>query len=314
MAGLLAGYMMRDELESVYESQAEIPNNHSAVLRFKRSVVGDTLNIPFRKVSVLKAVQHHANPVADAMTYSKKVAGKFNMRSIIDAHSQSGIVERYIAPDDLIPQMVERVGAENIMTGYSVTKDDLEHWRKRGDVIISTMPMKSLIELLGLEVDTSVFNHRMIYTINVRLKNCDAYFTLYCPDPQVPFYRISMTGDNLIAESASGIMKTIESYAPFIYQATGIDLRNEIIIDDADINRQPFAKISHIPERLRCDTIMRLTDEFGIYSLGRYATWRPGLLLDDIVNDIYVIRKMIAGGESERLKVRVMNTYIGEVQ
>jgi hypothetical protein len=38
---------------------------------------------------------------------------------------------------------------------------------------------------------------------------------------------------------------------------------------------------------------MWATEKFNIYSLGRFATWKPGLLLDDIVGDVNVIRRLI---------------------
>ena len=49
MAGLLAGSMLRSECESVVEAQPNLPNNHSAVLRFRSTAVADTLNIPFKE-------------------------------------------------------------------------------------------------------------------------------------------------------------------------------------------------------------------------------------------------------------------------
>jgi hypothetical protein len=35
---------------------------------------------------------------------------------------------------------------------------------------------------------------------------------------------------------------------------------------------------------------------FNVYSLGRFATWRAGLLLDDLVNDIIQIENWISAG------------------
>jgi hypothetical protein len=37
-----------------------------------------------------------------------------------------------------------------------------------------------------------------------------------------------------------------------------------------------------------------MTTRFGIYSLGRFATWR-NILLDDVLNDIFRIREMMNG-------------------
>ncbi len=48
--------------------------------------------------------------------------------------------------------------------------------------------------------------------------------------------------------------------------------------------------------------MMWATDNFNIYSLGRFATWRPGLLLDDLVNDIRVIQKIADHGNYDHRK------------
>jgi hypothetical protein len=51
-------------------------------------------------------------------------------------------------------------------------------------------------------------------------------------------------------------------------------------------------KILPIDEDIRRRFIMWASDNFGIYSLGRFATWRPGLQLDDLVNDVRVIQRI----------------------
>ena len=54
LAGLLAGNMLRHRDPVIHEVQPSLPNNHSAVLRFRSSAVGDVLNIPFQKVKMIK--------------------------------------------------------------------------------------------------------------------------------------------------------------------------------------------------------------------------------------------------------------------
>lgn len=59
----------------------------------------------------------------------------------------------------------------------------------------------------------------------------------------------------------------------------------------AQAKKQTYAKILPIEEGLRKDFIYWATKEHDVYSLGRFATWRPGLLLDDLVKDIQKIEK-----------------------
>jgi 2-polyprenyl-6-methoxyphenol hydroxylase-like FAD-dependent oxidoreductase len=43
MAGLLAGSMLRKDCPLILEARERLPHNHSAVLRFRSSIVGDTV-------------------------------------------------------------------------------------------------------------------------------------------------------------------------------------------------------------------------------------------------------------------------------
>lgn len=50
-----------------------------------------------------------------------------------------------------------------------------------------------------------------------------------------------------------------------------------------------YAKITPIDDEERLSFIHWATDKHGVYSLGRFATWRPKVLLDDLVEDIRLI-------------------------
>ncbi len=72
------------------------------------------------------------------------------------------------------------------------------------------------------------------------------------------------------------------------------------VIKDVKRKTQKFGKIVQVDEDYRRSIVVRLTEEFGIYSLGRYATWRP-LLLDDVVKDIEVIERLMGSKYSRGL-------------
>src|SRR5262245_44457249 len=78
MAGLLDARMIQHHKPIVVESQASLPNNHSAVLRFASPIIGDVLGLEFKKVNLVKAALPWRNPVADAMAYSKKNLGSYH--------------------------------------------------------------------------------------------------------------------------------------------------------------------------------------------------------------------------------------------
>ena len=107
LAGLLAGNMLRHRDPVIYEVQPSLPNNHSAVLRFRTSAVGDVLNIPFQKVKMIKSHVPWKNEVADALAYSFKNSGKYRSDRSITAGLT--VTDRWIAPPDLIARMAERL-------------------------------------------------------------------------------------------------------------------------------------------------------------------------------------------------------------
>lgn len=291
MAGLLAGCMLRDQLEVVTEQQEALPNNHSAVLRFRSDIVAQTLGIPFRKVSALKAVHPYRNAVAEAMAYSFKTNGTGTLRSVTSAAGVTS--ERFIAPSDLIQKMADQIQTHNIVFGNPFF---LEGRNGDSPPVISTIPMPTLMDALGWE-DWPVFKTRSGMNVSLTLKGVNAYFSLYVPNPEFEFARISVTGDQMIIESYQDTDTPAEQHAIAALHLCGIN-RSCASFDTIKVSIQKYAKILPIDERVRKKFIMWASDNYNVYSLGRFATWRPNLLLDDVVNDVRVIQSLIGGDPS----------------
>ena len=289
MAGLLAAAMLRKDCDVVYEAASELPNNHSAVLRFRSSVVADTLNIPFKAVKAIKAAEAWRNPIADAMAYSRKTNGTATLRSVLTASGEPQT--RYIAPPDLIARMAAMVEAQ-IVFGHQWGKPETigsGPW-------ISTVPMPSLMKLLGWE-PRSEFRWRSGNNVLAELDGVDAYCSLYVPDPTFPAARISITGNQMIAECHGG-WEPKDAWAFSVQCAEKVGLHPSQI-GKVESRKQTYAKILPIDEQERREFIMWASQDFGVYSLGRFATWRPSLLMDDVVNDVRVIQRLINNrGES----------------
>lgn len=283
MAGLLAANMLKEDVSAVCEAQDAIPNNHSAVLRFRSSIVGDTLGIPFREVQMMKATEAWRNPVADAHAYAAKTSGAYRLRSSTTANGE--IATRYIAPPDLISRMAAPVKS----------KIKLGEKFRPGEVtgpIISTMPMPLLMKALNYKINPDWFKATAGENIISRVENCDTYASVYVPNPGFPFSRISITGDQLIIECREGATNSMH-LPRFLDRAAEIMglMRNDIV--GAEVRPQTYAKIAPMPEEVRREFIMWASQRHNIYSLGRFATWRPGLLLDDLVSDVRTIRRLI---------------------
>jgi len=283
MAGLLCANMLSKHKPVVYEKQPDLPHNHSAVLRFRSSIVGDVLGIPFKQVMLIKAIEAWKNPIADALAYSSKCTNFYRSdRSILTSPTMA---ERFIAPVNMIPRMSfgidVRYGIE-----YDFGMSEGPH--------ISTIPMPALMAILDYPGAKEItFN--WLYATNIRatIEACDAYVSLYVPDPARPFSRVSITGNELIVETPARGLTDEEGNKVARSAAMLLGIAYEEV-SDIRVSQQSYGKILPISEEVRRDFVYWATEKHNVYSLGRFATWRPGLLLDDLVQDIRLIDKWIS--------------------
>jgi hypothetical protein len=281
MAGLLAANMLRRHDVAIYEKQEKLPNNHHAVLRFKTPNVGDVLGIQFKKVNMIKTYVPHSNIAADSISYSKKCTGIYRSdRSIIEG---TIISERYIAPVDLIDQMSKNL---NIKYGINYNfKDSMLP-------TISTIPMPLLMQLLNYP-HLILFNSLPGVVFSGTVSDCDAYISVLFPGPE-PYSRATITGDQLIVEfpRKEDVPESIDLVKAYI----DLGIFNSVI-RDVKFEKQNYFKITEINDAERNKFMRWASVHHNIYSLGRYATWRPKLLLDDLVNDVRKIEQWIIGGK-----------------
>lgn len=286
LAGLLAGNMMRHHAPTIIEQQPSLPNNHSAVLRFRSSIVGDTLNIPFKKVQMIKTSVPWRNPVADALAYSFKNTGTYRSDRSITA----GLVaeERYIAPSDLIHQMAVNCNIE-LGKKFDFTQDP--------GPVISTIPLPLLASILGYKERFDPISTPAVH-IRATIKDCDAYVSLVDPDPRSVITRTSITGDELIIETNLKELPSDEEVKRIIREVMVVQLGLQY--SDRAMNPTTrlakYAKIAPIDDGARKRFIAWASDKHNVYSLGRFATWRANLLLDAHVQDIRLIDRWVRDG------------------
>jgi hypothetical protein len=292
MAGLLAGAMFRQEAQ-IYEAAASLPNNHHALLRFRSDDIAQHLNIEFSSVEVMKIVKPWRNKVAEAIGYSMKSNGRASLRSIRSAEGK--IDKRFVAPPDFIQQL-EELQTNEIHYDFKVDKKWIET-TGNSEPIISTMPMGSLMQLLEYP-EPLEFNYRHGHVIKAELDlPSDLCATIYYPDPELPFTRATLTGDALQIELVEEYARVIFTL-PIILEIVLGDFGLESCRHSAELVPQRYAKISPVNDRERRKFIMWATDNFNIYSLGRFAVWKPGLLLDDVFHDVRKIQAMLRNGHN----------------
>lgn len=293
LSGLIAARMLSDRHPLVCEAQPSLPNNHHALLRFRSSVVGDATNVAFKKVQVSKWIlrEKNSNPIRDSAIYARKVTGKMHARSILDTR----LSERYIAPKDFIQRLASTANFSFVV--------DFQSWshnlsRSHGPVI-STIPVPTMMALFRWP-DAPDFQHRNGWTVRVRLKpslECQLNGTIYSARDEDLWYRASMTEDVLIVEGA-GELPPRERLADALAEAGHQFGLCDGDVEEITVHEAKYQKIAELDSRGR-ETVKRflmwLSQEHQIYSLGRYAVWRPKLLLDDLVNDVRVIARLIDG-------------------
>jgi hypothetical protein len=294
MAGLLTAAMLRRLRPSVHEAQAELPDNHGALLRFRTDAVQRETGQPFRKVRVLKSVKsggrlRTAATIRDANQYAYKVTGEIQPRSVLDLTP----CDRYIAPADFISTMARDA---ILKMNAPLDLDTLKLNKAGGYVTISTIPMPVLMQMVGWP--GAKFRWRPIWSIIVHVQRplVDVYQTIYYPEPDAPYYRASMTGDKLIIEYLVD-----PGARPIVNQSTrtehnAITRHVDSVLEDFGIptdatytvsppKRQEYGKLVPLDKQERQTFVLAMTDEYNCYSVGRFATWRQ-ILLDDVVQDV----------------------------
>jgi len=282
LTGLLCGALNPGSL--IYEAGPKRPNEHKAVLRMRTDSISRILGVPFKKVTVHKALwydgeERQATP-RFAHMYSKKISGTISARSIFNLASE----ERFIPPSNFAALLTDRCKIEyeteiKSAVGFNVP-------------VVSTIPMPALAKITNFNDLSSIdFWHEPITVNQWEIKDCNSYCTIYFPDPEMAVYRATINGPTLIVESQGKIGKT--EFA-VVFKSLGIlDCSCVKTVED---HMQKYGKIREIDWHKRRQFIADQTIQNSIYSLGRFATWRPKVMMDDVLEDIFVIRRLIEEG------------------
>jgi hypothetical protein len=241
----------------------------------------------------------------DNNAYSLKVTGAVVERSVLDLAP----VDRWIAPDTFLRDLARGV---TIQHAEPLVKADLLGRSKNSVPVLSTIPMPALMKLVGWP---TVPDFRFVrigsLTVTLTEPNVDVFQTIYYPW-HAAYYRASLTSNRLIIEfidiDDAGLGDWPAPHARFITEVAedfGLDPDGIEWEGAPRYQVQQYGKLLPIPERERRAFILAMTDEYGLYSVGRFATWRQ-LLLDDVVEDVRVVEAMIgARDDYARQRLRV---------
>lgn len=277
LSGLIAANVFSSM--DIIEASSEPTESHKAVLRFRTPEVGRLVGVDFKPVTVNKGIwcikrrEFIAPNIRSANQYSTKVTGGLQDRSIWNLEQST----RYIAPEDFYEILVNKL-RHRIHWGIKV--EDIPF---RGS--ISTIPMPAMAKIVVGDNNIPEFSFANITVKRYKIHNCNVYQTVYIPHPDTSCYRVSITGDLLIAEYIGEEDETFDVMEPFAIPWKSVDFHETK-------TKQKYGKISPIDNTWRRAFMHKLTVDHGVYSLGRFATWR-NVLLDDVVKDISVIKEMM---------------------
>lgn len=285
LAGLLAAHAW--PTAQVFESEPEPRAIHKALLRFRSDAVANLTGIEFRPVTVRKGIWFEEKFVQPniqlANWYAAKVTGFFSGDRSIWAQDP---VQRWIAPENFYESLIDAVGSRihwNEPFIFLLRKPDSEP-------VVSTVPLP--VALCAHEH----FRRAGITVARFRIEGAELFQTIYFPAPGLNVYRASITGSLLIVESVAANCKgNAADDLHTVLEAFGISPHAAIPIG---ISNQSYGKIVPLPAHERRALLHRLTTERAIFSLGRFATWR-NILLDDVVQDIAVIRRLLKASAYE---------------
>jgi len=293
MAGLIAANYFRKQNPVIIEKQSHLPDNHAALLRFRSDKVFKVAGLQSRIVTVRKCIVFGAdfmsgpNPYLANM-YSAKVTGKVEDRSIWNMETE----KRHIAPDGFLNSLANGCNISfNTESGNgSYARNTMEN-----KITVSTIPMPLLMNQLGWP-DIPTFQFVPIWTVSADIPGVNINQTIYFPDKDVPYYRASFVGSRFIVEFIRDPVDEIETLANEVIDYFGMPSTTEKLT----YKKQGLGKMLPIDDEIRKDFMHWATEKYNIYSLGRFATWRP-ILLDDVVDDLAVIERMMKSKYSNSL-------------
>jgi len=301
--------------------------NHWALLRFRDLETARALGVAVREIEVEKAVYwrgqlHYTPNIAMNNQYSLKAYGHIGHRSL----RHLGTAKRYLPLATPRPsqckwgQTIELVDRDDDFTFIGTRH--IETGKVEGicgRTIISTIPMQQLLQATAGLSDQPFYllseppRSEPITVLRVKLKphiRCDVNQTIYFPESRFWTYRATLESNTLICECIGddedhSMLQEMDEVA----SAFGLSWTTstfEPVDPAADIHVQRHGKIIELDDDQRREVIYQLTDQYNVYSLGRFATWRP-LRADQLVQDVYKVERMIRAGVSRSRYDRRLN-------
>lgn len=308
ISGIMAARYFSNYNPTLIEKNETLPflsQNHASI-RVKSEEIGILLNIKLKKVQISKQIffEHKLyNQASITMKnlYSRKVTGEIGTRSI-EFDDTNDI--RYFFGEQLTtwPGLDYRTNHKLI----AIIGNTLHFENKKCinyDICLSTIPMPEMFRIFKKDNTAGdAFKLQPIYVTELLLGiRSSAFQTIYFPELHLDAYRANLEENRLLIES---LTELDDGELHLILSIFGL---TNITIISKEVHRQPFGKIIGISDSQRKGNMLYLTENHNIYSLGRYATWRNGVEIDDVMKDLKKIKNFI------ELKTKEERIYEGRL-
>lgn len=283
LAGLLAYNFFKNEEVIIYEKckKENFLSNHNALLRLKKDELPRMLGIDYIKIEIEKNYLYndklYTSPNIRMLNeYSLKVSDKIEKRSIRDDYGNERIM---FDLSDIDPKKYPILFDSEINT-----KNDIGDF----DYCISTLPMNINSKIFNIKSHLEMKSKPIyVYYIYLNIKT-EINQTIYICSKEDSAYRATLQNNIIILEGLSEIDKTYLFYYCGFF---GI-YRNMIM--KIEKRTQDNGKISDMDDIKRKTFLYNLTSKQNVFSLGRYAVWKTKLMLDDLLDDLYKIKRMMS--------------------
>ena len=279
ISGLLAAATIRSQTDHyvhVYDPKL-FHNKTPPLFRFRRKID----KVSLKRVNVYKHVESHSNPIADALNYSFKVCGKYNLdRSIMDMMSP---VQRFIPDGSIFEELMHYITSLG-KAEFHETHCNLWNNEEYNAVIV-TAPLRYTIQKLYGTAFHPLFKHcdpRDSFSYTFVVPGMDAHLSIYVPHPYTPVSRVSVTGSRVCVE-ANAQLATLDT-ARHMFP---IPAMNAAVITDCDFAKHLGSKFVDAPSETMNTVFDGLWVDHKVLCLGRLARMESGFLAEHTIDLIH---------------------------
>ncbi len=305
LAGTAAKNFFSNKSVEVFDSRNKDEGwSHKALMRIRDPALGNYLGCKLKKIQAYKCI-YYDGKIYDTYQhnlsnmYSMKVSGSIINRSI----DKLGWEERYLVEGEIDTEGVNFNKKVISIKDNIITFDDGSS--NNYDEMINTMPLPDIAKVCGIETEETFTkkSRTIIVKIIPLLIESNVNQTVYFPSLSYGLYRATLQENKIIAEILfdESILLGYEwsLFSKDLFKVFGLCDEKFYDLNKISTYYQSNGKLIPINNEYRKYLILELTERFGIYSLGRYATWR-NITSEDIIPDIEKISHLMEMGKYGR--------------